>query len=161
MIKTVAIDSSTKISGMSLFINGEYEEHTLIDHHKVKDVDERINLMIYDVVKQLQKWKPEIVWIEHPQGHGSNVDMVNKLSEVLGAVRCWCVFKNAEYNEINPSEWRKYLPNYSQGKKSRKELKQDAIDYVKKYLGMNCTTDEADSLCIGIAVVNMYKQFEE
>ena len=161
MTKTATIDSSTKMTGMSLFVDGEYEEHILIDHSKIKDVNERMNVMIHDVVKELQKWKPDIVWIEHPQGHGRNVDMVSKLSEILGAVRCWCVFKDVEYNEINPSQWRKYLPDYKQGGKSRSELKQDAIDYVAEQLGIECSTDEADSICIGLAIVNMYQNLSE
>ena len=156
MIRTVSVDSSTKLSGLCLFVNGKYKEHILIDHHTIKDTDERINEMIKDIVKQLQSWNPDIVWIEHPQGHGRNVSMVGKLSEILGAVRCWCVCKKREYHEINPSEWRKWLPDYSQGGKARAELKKDSIAYVKEHLGLDCSDDEADSICVGLAVMEYY-----
>lgn len=156
-MKLCSIDSSTNATGMCLIIDGQYDNHLLLDYHKNKDTDSRINQMIKGIVSQLQKWNPDIVWIEHPQGHGKNVSMVSKLSEILGAVRCWCVCKEREYFEINPSEWRKWLPDYSQGGKDRTQLKKDAIDYVNNHLGIECTTDEADSICIALAVLEYYK----
>ena len=156
-MKLCSIDSSTSATGVSFFIDGKYSDHVLFDHHKNKDVDERINNMIRDIVKQLQKWNPDIVWIEQPKGSGRNVEMVRKLSEILGAVRCWCVCKKREYFEIMPSQWRKWLPEYEQGKKERTELKQESIDYVNKHLGFDVTDDEADSICIGLAVMEYYK----
>ena len=160
-MKLCSIDSSTNATGMCLAIDGSYFSHIFIDHHVIKDVDERMNIMIYDIISQLQKWKPDIVWIEQPQGHGRNVAMVRKLAEILGAVRCWCVAKNKEYYEIMPSEWRKYLPDYSQGGKSRNELKTDAINYVKNKLNIECSSDEADAICICIAVMEYYKTISE
>lgn len=160
VMKLCSIDSSTKATGISFFIDGKYQSHTLFDHHKTKDVNERINSMIKDITKLLQKENPDIVWIEHPQGHGKNVSMVAKLSEILGAVRCWCVCKNKEYYEINPSQWRKWLPEYSQGGKSRTELKADSIAYVQKHLGIDASEDECDSLCIGLGVLEYYKSLE-
>lgn len=154
------IDSSTNATGMCLSIDGEYSTHVFIDHHKNKDVDNRMNMMIKDIITQLQKWNPDIVWIEQPQGHGRNVAMVRKLAEIMGAVRCWCVVRKREYYEIMPSEWRKYLPDYSQGGKSRDELKQDAIEYVKEKLNIECSSDEADAICICIAVMEYYKQLD-
>ena len=92
----VSIDSSTSATGMCLFNDGKYKTHVLFDHHKNKDVNERIDLMIGDISNQLQQWNPDIVWIEQPKGSGRNVEMVRKLSERLGAVRCWCVIKKRE-----------------------------------------------------------------
>lgn len=153
-MKLCGIDSSTSATGVSFFIDGKYSDHVLFDHHKNRDVDERIDNMIHDIIKQLQRWDPDIVWIEQPKGAGSNVEMVRKLSEILGAVRCWCVLKQREYHEIMPSQWRKWLPGYEQGKKNRAELKAESIRYVQERLLFDCTDDEADSICIGIAVVN-------
>ncbi len=156
----VACDTSTTKSGLALFENGKYKKHILLDYSSNKDTDLRINQMIKGLMKQLQKWNPDIIWIEHPQGHGRNVSMVNKLSEILGAVRCWCVCKDKEYHEINPSEWRKWLPDYNQGGKSRAELKTQSIEYVKKHLEIDASEDECDALCQGLGVLEYYKQFE-
>jgi len=155
-MKLCSIDSSTTATGVSFFINGKYVYHILFDHRKNKDVNERIDNMIRDIIKLLQKENPDIVWIEHPQGHGRNVMMVNKLSEILGAVRCWCVCKSREYHEINPSEWRKWLPKFEQGKKTRNELKEESVRYIKDRLGLDVTDDEADAINIGLAVIEYY-----
>lgn len=160
-MKLCGIDSSTSATGVSFFIDGEYFDHVLFDHHKNKNVDERIDSMIRDITKQLQKWSPDIVWIEQPKGSGRNVEMIRKLAEILGAVRCWCVVKQREYHEIMPSQWRKWLPGYEQGKKERSELKNESIKYVKEHLNIEATDDEADSICIGIAVVNYCNKISE
>ena len=152
MVKMVSIDSSTNQTGMALFEDGKYSTHTLLDCHLYRDTDERINTMIKGIITTLQEWKPDIVWIEQPKGQ-MNVEMTRKLSEILGAVRMWCVWRDREYHEIMPSVWRKYLPGFDQGKKKRSELKQQAIDYVKDKLDIVADTDSADSICIGLSVL--------
>lgn len=153
----VSCDTSTNNSALTLFINGKYEQHKLISKAKIKDVYERINAMCFDIYETLNEWKPDTIWIEHPQGHGSNVDMVGKLCEILGAVRMWCLIHNCEYNEITPSVWRKYA-GIQQGKKKREELKQASIDYIKEKLGIDEGDDVADSIALGYAVINFYNE---
>lgn len=155
-IRFVSLDTSTNHSGLALFVNGKYKEHTLISKDKIKDTHERINAMCGDIFEQLNKWKPDTIWIEHPQGHGSNVDMVGKLCEILGAVRMWCLIHNCDYNEIAPSVWRKYA-GIQQGKKKREELKQASIDYIKDKLGIDEGDDVADSIALGYAVLNYFE----
>jgi len=156
MTKFVSCDTSTNNSALALFIDGEYQEHKLINKSKIKDTYERINEMVKDIFDLLNKWQPDILWIEHPQGHGSNVDMVGKLCEILGAVRAWCLIHNCEYNEISPSQWRKYA-GIQQGKKKRAELKQASIDYIKDKLGIDEGDDVADSIALGYAILHYYE----
>jgi hypothetical protein len=40
------IDASTNKTGISIFTDGKYFEHTLIDLHKIKDSTERIPKMM-------------------------------------------------------------------------------------------------------------------
>lgn len=161
MTKLVSIDSSTKKTGMALFIDGELKEYTLLDHEKVRDVDVRMNLMIRDILEKLQEWKPDIVYIEEPKGEGQNVAMVKKLSEIIGAVRAWCVWKNREYFEIQPSQWRKWC-GIPQGRGVKREvLKAAAMDFVKKHFGIDTNDDTADSICIGVSSINFYNSIDE
>lgn len=160
MVKLVSIDSSTNYTGMAFFENGKYVRHILIDQHIYKDVDRRIDEMIRGITEELQKFKPDIVYIEQPKGSGGNVEMVRKLSEILGAVRLWCVWKGKDYHEIMPSQWRKWV-GIEQGKKTRSELKTESIAFVENELGISCSDDEADSICIGMGAINMCNSLEE
>lgn len=144
----ISADSSTKKSGLTLFEDGEYKEHILIDYSKEKDVETRINKMGKDILSYLIKHKPDIIVCEHPQGSGRNVSMVGKLCEVIGMMRAYAVQKNIEFHELMPSEWRSYL-SLPQGSKKRDELKQLSIDYVQNKYGIIASDDEADSICIG------------
>lgn len=157
MTRFVSCDTSTNNSALTLFVNGKYKEHILISKVKIKDTYQRMNEMIKEIYEVLNKWKANILWIEHPQGHGSNVDMVGKLCEILGAVRMWCLIHNCEYNEITPSEWRKYA-GIQQGRKKRDELKQASIKYIKDKLGIDEGDDVADSIALGYAVLNYFEK---
>ena len=159
MTKFVSCDTSTNNSALTLFINGKYKKHVLINKSNIKDSFQRINQMITEIYNLLNEWKPDTLWIEHPQGHGSNVDMVGKLCEILGAVRMWCLIHDCEYNEISPSQWRKYA-GIQQGKKKRAELKQASIDYIKDKLGIDEGDDVADSIALGYAVLHYFDDKE-
>lgn len=147
-MKLISADSSTKKTGLSLFENGIYKEHILIDYSKEKNVETRINKMGKDILFYLIKHKPDIIVCEHPQGSGRNVSMVGKLCEIIGIMRAYAIQKGIEFYELMPSEWRSYL-SLPQGSKKRDELKQLSIDYVKNKYKIDATDDEADSICIG------------
>lgn len=153
-MRLVTIDSSTRRTGMALFENGVYQTHVLVDLNSTKgQTDERISTMIGRMIGHLNEMRPDAVVIEEPKGH-ANVELVRKLSEILGAVRGWCISNAIEYHEIKPSVWRKYC-GISQGKKKREELKEESINLVKEKYGMTVSDDEADSICIGIATINI------
>ena len=150
----VSIDASTTSTGMAIYDDGKYLEHTLIDHHKNKDIENRINQMIKDIISYLQKWQPDIVYIEQPQGK-ENIKISRMIGEILGAVRMWCVLKNKEYNEIPPSVWRKWCPGFKQGGKERSGLKEESIRCANEHFDFEITDDNiADALNIGRAMLN-------
>lgn len=152
----VSCDTSTNYSGLALFVDGKYKEHVLINKSKIKDTYARINAMCTDIYAQLDEWKPDVLWIEHPQGHGSNVDMVGKLCEIIGAVRMWCLNNHCECNEITPSEWRRYA-GFKQSGAKREDLKQMSIQYIKDKLNIDEGDDVADSIALGYAVLNWFE----
>lgn len=160
--RMVAVDSSTKKTGISLFINGELEEANLIDLSSHKGTtDERINAMGANLILMLSKWDPHMVYIEEPKGHGSNLELVRKLSEILGIVRGWCIDNSRHYEEIKPSEWRSYL-GFKQGAATKRtELKRESVEYVRDRYGILVNDDVADSICIGDAMIKKYSDDKE
>lgn len=157
-VRVVSIDSSTKKTGISLFINGKFNSSKLIDLSKSKETtDTRINLMGKSILFTLGQWDPDIVYIEEPKGHGANLELVRKLAEVLGIVRGWCIDCSREYTEVKPSEWRSYL-GFKQGATKRDELKRESIEYVRDKYNILVNDDVADSICIGDAMIAKYKE---
>lgn len=153
--KLMAIDESSKKTGCALFINGELVDHCVIDISKNKDSNSRLHQMCTLVLEQMNKWKPDGVYIEHPQGDGRNVLTVWMLSQIIGVARAYSIVNACDFNEITPSEWRSYL-KFKQGRKKREELKQMSMSYVKEHYGIEVGDDEADAICIGSAVINKY-----
>ena len=154
--RMVSLDTSTNKSGCALFVCGQLEEYNLIDLSKMGwQLDDRINGMGRQLIGMLNHWKPNMVYIEEPKGH-QNIELVRKLSEILGIVRGYCITHDVYSSEIKPSEWRKYC-SLDQGGKKRAELKAASVDYVKNKYGIEVNDDVSDAICIGDAVINIYQ----
>lgn len=149
-----SIDSSTKKTGMSLFKNDEQFECKQIDLSDSRDTtDARMSEMGRNILLVLNEWNPDGIYIEEPKGEGRNVELVHKLSEIIGVVRGWAITHDGCYfEEVKPSVWRKYV-GITQGRKKREELKTDSINLVKDVYGIDVNDDVADSICIGIAML--------
>ena len=154
MTRLISIDPSTKASGVATFDDAKLVNYQLFQYNDA-DADDRIDKMGRDLLSYLKKQKPDMIYIEHPQGHGSNVKLVAMICELLGIVRAYAIEKKIEYKELSPSEWRKYC-GFNQGKKKRAELKQMSIDYVKKNYDIDVGNDEADAIALGCGVINYF-----
>ena len=152
MIRLAALDTSTQKSGCALFEDGKLIDHVLIDLHKMTDSEARISKMCGALARQLNSWKPDIIWIEYPEGQGGNIKTFNMLCEILGAVRLYAELKGCDFNEVRPPQWRKWL-GWTQGGKKRAELKQMSMDYVFNKYGLELNNDECDSIALGDAVI--------
>lgn len=64
---------------------------------------------------------------------------------------------NIPYTVYLPSQWRKVL-GFKQGRVTRENLKQQAIDLIRDTYNLSVQTDEADALCIAMAYL---KNMEE
>ena len=155
-VRVCSIDSSTRKTGMALFLDGKLDSYQLIDLSTNNEtLDERINVMGRNMLLLLSRWKPEIVYIEEPQGHGQNVKLVNMLCQIVGIVRGWCIDNKTYFEVVSPSVWRKYL-GMVQGGKKRAELKAESIRIVKETYDIDVNDDTADAINIGNAMINRY-----
>lgn len=155
-VRMVALDSSTKRTGCAFFVNGELDHFALIDiSHFNGTVEERIREMGAHIFKLLNEFKPTMVYMEEPKGH-SNIDLVRKLSMVLGEVLGWCVEHGAYYEIVKPSEWRSWLGLKQGSKTKREELKQESINAVLDMYGYSVDDDTADAINLGTAVINKF-----
>lgn len=149
-MRLCGIDSSSRFTAISLFINGEYQSFRLIDLHKMQDSEERINQMILEIYTALNIYKPNVIYQEFTWV-AKNPKTALLLTIIIGAVKGWAVSHECNFKEIAPSAWRKIL-GLNEYKDNRKELKQKAINYIEETIGLTPETDDvADAICIGFA----------
>lgn len=159
----VSCDTSTTHSGMALFINGQLKDYIVLKP-KNKELEPRMYEMAQLMYKQLNKWKPEVLYLETPQGHGANVKLARNLGEMLGVVMGWCAGNNCYFEEVAPSTWRSWC-EWDFGKLSRPELKKMSIKKLKEETGIETKSDDlADAINLGLGVLKHYNSenlFEE
>jgi Holliday junction resolvasome RuvABC endonuclease subunit len=141
------IDASSNKTGIAVFCDGEYMGHTLIDLHKIKNPDQRIPKMMVEMCKYIKKHMPDKIIMEKSMMK-NNIDTVQKLSNIAGAVMLYAATKNIEFQHVYPSEWRKKIGLSQSSQIKREVLKEEAVQAVKREYGMDVTDDEAESILI-------------
>ena len=105
-MRVCGIDASTNKTGVSLFIDGEYSGHMLIDLHKIKDSNVRVPKMMKEIKNVLDYYEPDIIVMEECLLK-TNIATVNLLSYLAGAIISWAADNQVEFRFQLPSEWRK------------------------------------------------------
>lgn len=143
----VGIDASTNKTGMAIFRDEQYVEHTLIDLHKIKDSSERIPKMMLAICDYLEKHKVDKIIMEESM-MTTNISTVKMLSSIAGAVMYYAASHNIEFQLDLPSAWRKRI-GLTQGRSVKRDvLKAEAIEAVKQEYGLDLTDDECESILI-------------
>lgn len=123
--------------------------HSVIDVSKIKDTEEKHKTMYHSIHNKIKENHPDIVVIEDVALQCSPKVLID-LARLQGIIIGACELYNIKYMILKPTEWRK-LVGFTQGKQKRKELKEQAIAFVKNTYQENVSSDEADAICIAIA----------
>ena len=155
-MKILAFDQASRLSGWSLFDDGEYIDSGVIDKHKITDSDKRIAEMGLAIYKKIKEVSPYAVIIEGVQQQ-SGVSTVILLARLQGMILGYCAAHKIRVEILGPSTWRSAL-HFQQGKKvKREELKQQAMDYVEKNFDVeDCDIDQCEAICIGVAASKLF-----
>lgn len=146
-MKIIGIDASTNKTGIAIFQDGKYVEHTLIDLHKIKDSTERIPKMMIAICDYLSKHEVDKIIMEESM-MTNNISTVKMLSNIAGAVMYYAASNNIEFQFDLPSAWRRRI-GLTQGRSVKRDvLKAEAIAAVKQEYGMDLTDDECESILI-------------
>lgn len=144
----VGIDASTNKTGVCVFRDKEYIEHILIDCHKEKDAMKRIPMMANKICAYLDTIADIDVIIMEKSILKSNIDTVQKLSNLAGAIMLYAYQRGIKFENPVPSEWRKKI-GLEQSKNVKREiLKLEAVKAVKQEYGLDVSDDEAESLLL-------------
>ena len=145
-MKVLAFDQSTRVTGWSVFDDGQYVTSGVIDLHKNTDTEERSKQMAVEICKVIKKNKPDTTIIEEVQQQ-SNVATVIKLARIQGVAIGFCAAHNIELHILTPTRWRSAL-NYKQGPKvKREDLKQQSLDFVKTELKLDIESEDENEAC--------------
>lgn len=117
-------------------------------------ISDRTDDMIVFALYKLDQSRPKYVSIEKPPySHDPHTHAY--LSEIVGAIRGWAIYNGVEYNEYNPSSWRRLVKE--DGEKvpnKRKDCKKWAVEKVKTLFGIEAGDDRAEAILIGVAKLN-------
>lgn len=141
------IDASTNKTGIAVFRDAQYIEHTLIDLHKIKNSSERIPKMMLAICDYLDKHQADKIIMEESI-MTTNISTVKMLSNIAGAVMYYAASHNIKFELTLPTHWRKKIGLSQSNKIKREVLKVEAIDAVKQEYGMDLTDDESESILI-------------
>ena len=146
-MKIIGIDASTNKTGVAVFEDGLYVEHTLIDLHKIRDSAERIKKMMLAICEYLDKHKADKIIMEESL-MTNNILTVKMLSNIAGAVMYYAASRNIVFQLDLPSAWRKRI-GLTQGRSVKRDvLKAEAMTAVKQEYDMDLTDDECESILI-------------
>lgn len=141
------IDGSTNKTGISVFCDSRYIKHTLVDLHKIKNINERIPKMISEMCKYIDGVKPDKILMEETV-LSSNTDTLKKLAYLAGGMMFYAHERGIEFELVLPSEWRKKIGLQQSNKIKREVLKQESIQAVKQEYGLDVQDDIADAILI-------------
>ena len=155
-MKVLSMDQSTRVTGWSIFEDGQYVTSGVIDLHKIRDTEERSKQMAVEICKLIEDNKPDVVVIEEVQQQ-SNVSTVIKLARIQGVAIGFCAAHGIDLHILTPTRWRASL-SYRQGPKvKREELKEQSKNYVKKHFGFsNFSEDRCEAICINEAAHRIF-----
>lgn len=147
---TLALDASSTCTGWSFFEDGQYIKSGFIDLKKDKNSEHRLYEMAKEITDLISYFKPHKIILEDTYS-SPNVQTLKTLANLAGAIKFYCYLHKIEVEMIMPSAWRKYLKIQEKGAK-RNELKNKALNLVNEQLGLLLEEDQAEAVCINLAV---------
>jgi Holliday junction resolvasome RuvABC endonuclease subunit len=157
MANVLVCDQSTRCTGYSWFVSGQYVESGIIDMSRSKlETNERSFEMAKEIWRVIKHYKPDYLILEDTQLQNNNAKTMIILARLAGMVIGYAEAHKVKVHIVSPSQWRAQL-QYSQGPKvKRAELKQQSLDYVQEHIGLALPEDQAEACCIGFAAHKIF-----
>lgn len=150
----LALDQAMITTGWAILKDNKMINKGIFKTKSSLPIEERLGQIWKSINELRQEYEIDYIVFEDIQSQG-NVETYKKLAYVQAAIYLYCYFNEIQCSTLGPSRWRSILN--IKGRK-REEQKQAAIDYVKNKCNINCTSDEADAICIGFAYIEEKKK---
>ena len=141
-ITLLALDTATRNTGYCVFENGKIIKTGVLSTKAKEPLDK----MLLKIGTLLTKHQPDIVVCENTVVL-RNAKVQRQLTELLGAIRFWCITNKKFYYTLNPTEWRKLVKEPGEIlPKKRDELKAWSLKNVRRYTRKHINSnDESDT----------------
>ncbi len=157
-MKTLAIDASTKSSGIAIFQQGKliYYE-CLIENDR--NVYKRIDNMSNRIVEICKKYKPTNIVMEEvlPQDVRQNQAVYKALIYLQGETVTKLGILNYKVDLYVSGHWRRICGIQTGPGIRRETLKANSKRLVKMIYNINVNDDISDAICLGIAYIKQHK----
>ena len=160
MTKILALDQASRITGWSVFIDGELKDWGHLTTEQ-DDVGKRLLEIHNFIVRKVQEWDIDTIAFEDIQlqkSVGNNVKTFKVLANVYGVVQMTAVQLNKNYKVIPSATWKSKLQIKGE---HRPEQKRNAQQYVLQKYGVKATQDECDAICIGTCASSVKGSVEQ
>lgn len=150
-MKILALDQSTKLTGISVWENNRLIKHFVFDTN-VKENAPFLRLKRFKEFFDglLDEEKPNVVCFEGVQFQ-NNYNTYMRLANLQGIILASLFERNIDFEIVTSSKWRKHFG--IKGRK-REEYKAHTIEMIEEKFGFSCTDDEADAVAIGLWYVD-------
>lgn len=156
-MKILAFDQGSSISGWSVIQDGQLIDFGVIDLHKEKNIEPRMQHMAQEIKNKISEIAPDKIVFEDVALQDSP-KVVIWLGRLQGYLQMLCWESNIPYSIYLPTSWRKVVgisstkPNEDGKKvrKKRKELKEDACKIIFDKYKLSVSDDIADAILIGL-----------
>lgn len=156
--KLVSLDTATKQTGYSVFLDATYNKSGIIKIDQSKSGDIALTEMAKAIFSFLDKQNPDIVVVETPMVE-RNAKTQRSLTILYGMVYGWCIYHEKFFFSFPPSEWRSLIKVEQPKQKKREVWKQWSLDTVKTLFDINTKQDDrADAILIGQAYIELFTE---
>lgn len=154
MMITLAIDGSTRSTGISIFQDNQLIHYQCITAAPSNSLD-RIQIMVKAIQDIYNKYKPNHIVMEQvlPQDVKNNQTVFKALIYLQAAVVMMFHKYQKDVKLIVASHWRKVCGIKTGRGIKREDLKKASQNLVKNIYKVNVNDDISDSICLGIAYV--------
>lgn len=149
--RILALDQATKVTGYSIFDNGELIKYGIFET-SLNDEIARDNALKNWLLSMIQNWKPDVIALEGIQfqenvgGYSVGVTTFETLARLQGILMEACYEIGIAYRVYPTNTWRKGVGVKG---KTRTDKKRSMQLLAKQWYDVSLTEDEADAVGIG------------
>lgn len=149
---TLAIDASTKASGVAIFNQNKLEQYKCIQCNESNVLD-RIDFMMEQIQDVYLHFLPQIIVMQDvlPEEVGHNQNVYKALIYLQAVLVSMFHKYNRNVKLMTASHWRKLCGIKTGRGITRPQLKRQSQNLIKGIYGINVTDDISDAICIGLA----------